>query len=273
MGNMKKHKRKLKKNVKIALIAGGLTLGIILIAIFGWLFGNKPNNEPMLGIDQPEVNAIAENNEELKDLYKANKKINKDYVGIIKFDSGLVDLPFVQSHKKNISEAYLEYERKDWKTKKEFHEGSIFMDPNNKLDDQNLVLYGHYVYPQIDETRTHKFTPLHKLRQQEFYEENKNLSLFLENEERKYEVVYVYYANVISDGNITTVPEGMEYMRTNFNEEELKTYKSMLESKLFYDTGKEITMDDKFITLQTCVQDRDDLRLIIVAKEISRNPY
>ncbi len=32
-------------------------------------------------------------------------------------------------------------------------------------------------------------------------------------------------------------------------------------------------MDDKFITLQTCVQDRDDLRLIVVAKEVSRNPY
>ena len=87
---MKKHKRKLKKNVKIALIAGGLTLGIILVATFGWLFGNNKNNEPILAVDQPEVNVIAESNEELKDLYKANKKINKDYVGIIKFDSGSV---------------------------------------------------------------------------------------------------------------------------------------------------------------------------------------
>ena len=36
----------------------------------------------------------------------------------------------------------------------------------------------------------------------------------------------------------------------------------------FYNTGIEITPVDRFLTLQTCVENRDDLRLIVIAKEV-----
>ena len=145
-------------------------------------------------------------------------------------------------------------------------EGTVFMDPYNTLDDQNLVLYGHYVYPSYEPSMTHMFTPLHLLKDEKNYEENRFIDLIFENEIRRYEVAHVYYARLYDDENI--LEEGMEYMYTSFDSEGLEYYLKRVKEEEFYNTGVEISADDRFLTLQTCVEDHDELRLIIVAKEI-----
>lgn len=62
--------------------------------------------------------------------------------------------------------------------------------------------------------------------------------------------------------------DNLEYFHTYYEPEQLKEYLSSLDEKEFYDTNVDITSSDNFLALQTCVRDRDDLRLIVIAKEI-----
>lgn len=43
-----------------------------------------------------------------------------------------------------------------------------------------------------------------------------------------------------------------------------------IEIKEFYHIDEDLTIDDRWLTLQTCVRNRDDLRLIVLAKEVNR---
>lgn len=181
--------------------------------------------------------------------WESKHKMNKEFIGNIKFESNLINHEIVQTDN---NEKYLGL---SWDLQQE-SQGAIFMDYRNQLDDQNLILYGHYVYK--DENAM--FGPLHQLTNLENYEENKYIELELENEKRKYEVAYVYYYEM---GNPL-----MEYYHTNYDEKYFEVYKSQMISNSFYDSQVSIESNDNILTLQTCVKNRDDLRLIVVAKQI-----
>lgn len=245
-----------------------LTTLSILVLILGLIFVFKEVFFPI--VVQNEFENIVKEEDEYKwaiDLYDENKKINDDYVGHIIFDSKLIDLAFVQSQKEDIMEAYDEYLRTDWQTMEYLEEGSVFLDPQNSLQDQNIVLYGHYVYPHLDPSGTKMFTPLHELKDKKNYAEHKYISLVLYDEVRRYEIAHVYYVEIDVE-NAMVKESGMEYMLPSFDDEALTYYLGRVDDLEFYDTGIEITSDDHFLTLQTCVENRDDLRLIAIAKEI-----
>jgi hypothetical protein len=103
---------------------------------------------------------------------------------------------------------------------------------------------------------------LHLLKEEENYEKYKNIKLDLGYEVREYVVSKVYYYVMDSDKLI--------YFLTNYSDEDLSSYISSVDEVKFYDTGVEIGTGDKFLTLQTCVRNRNDLRLIILAKEIEK---
>ena len=116
--------------------------------------------------------------ESYRALYKENKAINEDYVGEIIFDSGLINVSFVQARScfKENGEMYTfytedgkqvtdasQYTGNDvyiwtyWKTGEyDYNDngGSTFMDYRNNLADQNLIVYGHHFSVWNDETRT-----------------------------------------------------------------------------------------------------------------------
>ena len=197
---------------------------------------------------------------EYEALYDKLHAINDDYLGTIVFDSGLVDVPTVYAID------YDEYLRRDFETGEYYEGGTVYLDPNASLDSQNMTFYGHTFY---NGDRVF-FTPLHDLIEEENYDKNKYLSLVLEDEIRRYEVAYVYYADILLNNPQYPIEKGMEYMFPEFDDESLEYYINGIEKKEFYDTGVDIKPGDKFITFQTCVLYRDDLRLIVVAKEIDR---
>lgn len=253
---------KKNKNLLIAII------GVLLVLVIGGtVYLGTVNNEPK-NTPTPTQETITKDYSKEIEEYDNNYAINSDYVGMIRFESGMINLPFVQAHDNDIAKAYDKYLRTAWDTMEHDEEGSIFLDPSNSLEDQNLVIYGHYVYPSYDITRTHKFTRLHELKDKDEYEENKYIELVLENEIRRFEVAHVYYAELDLNNPSQPLEEGMEYMFTNFTDEGLKYYFDRVSEVEFYETGVEITPEDKFLTLQTCVENRDDLRLIIVAKQV-----
>lgn len=228
-------------------------------------------------IEEPDKYDLAA----LKKVWTDNHAINADYKGQIIFQSGLIDLPFVQG---KTNDTYL---RTDWSTGNHDEEGSIFMDADNAFRDQNLVIYGHFVYPSLDPERTHKFSPLEKLLKKENYEANKDLILVLEKEIREYEVVLVFYCELLPDEGGEYVytrgdlqyywfNKGEDYFDANTRTINLNYYNDYIEAArnaALYDIDAEYDFNDRFLTLQTCVENHDELREIVLCKQVNVIPF
>lgn len=236
-------KRKIRMD-RVLLLVVGIFLIIFGLTYLLFLSKDRPITMEIATTPIPTAAVVKDNFD-----WTINHKENSEFIGRIQFENGLISENVVQT---TDNEKYLNL---SWDLQESTH-GAAFMDYRNTLEDQNIIIYGHYVYK--DESLI--FGPLHNLDKQENYEANKVIELNLENETRKYEVVYVYYYEL--DNPI------MEYFHTNFEAEYFDLYQKSIKEKAFYDTGLSLTMNDKLLTLQTCVRNRDDLRLIIVAKQI-----
>ncbi len=248
-----------------------LSISILLALVFNVIDIRKPKELPQSQIvdenddSNEKVNNV--NKKKYQNLYNENKEINSDYIGHIIFDSGIIDLPVVQGLSND------DYLRTDWKTMKSDKEGSIFLDERSTFNDQNLIIYGHYVYPSYDPSRTHMFTPLELLLEEENYADNSTLILALNGEIRHYQIVAVYYCELDPETDYTTTSEDMEYYLSDFSDEYFDIYKNAVKAAQRYETGIDFTNDDKFLTLQTCVYKHDELREIVLCKEIEIEYY
>lgn len=243
-----------------------------------------------------EETIVEETKQEEKTPWELNKEINEDYVGDIAFESNLINMPFVCPNKGveeytiytypgNIVRDYSSeceggactgndvYMRTDWQSREYHAGGSIFMDYRNSLDDQNIILYGHNYITELDPNREFFFTPLEFLLEEEYYQENKYINIVLKDEVRRYEVAYVY----IFDPNSSDY-EDLQYYRTNYeydfygdeDEDYYQAYIDNMEEAKLYDTSVKLTVNDRTLTLQTCVEGTDCVE-IVVAKDITNN--
>lgn len=180
------------------------------------------------------------------------KEINNDFVGWVSFDSRLVNEPVVFS---GDNSTYL--------TKSFYGKyssmGTVFMDANQTINNQNVTLYGHYVYRDT----SLMFSPLHELTKQENYEQHRFFNFSTETETRRYEVAYVFFIDVADD---------VRYYLPEYSPNQFDTLINQAKQREFYSTGVSLSREDRFMTLQTCVRDKDDLRLIIIGKEVSVTP-
>ncbi len=263
-------KRDMKK-ILIPVIIAAIIILVVLIFVMLQGGGNKGGDATTTPSTSTTTTPSAETIDFSKypEIWDANYEINSDYVGEIVFESGIIDQPMVHYSGEGIpNPGYTKYERTDWKTMEYSEEGSVFVDPYVDLaNSTNITIYGHYVYESLDPTRTHMFTPLALLIDEENYEDNKYFYIVLENEVRKYEIAYVYYAQLTGDP-IQPLANGMNYMLTEWTDDELNYYIDEVEKVQFYDTGVDIEPGDKFVTLQTCVENDDMRREIVVAKEV-----
>lgn len=257
--------------VAIVVLSVLLIFGVVILVFDPFSFFKK-NNE-VVENNNNKVTEVGDEKEKalVKELWDTYSVKSNDYVGTITFESGLIDLPFVQGSDNNT------YYRTNWETMKYDEEGSIFLDSSNILDDQNLILIGHYVYPMYDESRTHMFTPLAKLTDKDNYEANKYVKLYFKDEVRRYEIAYVYYCELIEDEyegeKFYYTNDGFEFYYPNYTEEQFDKYIDTVKKNAFYDTGVSVDYNDKLLTLQTCVENHDELREIVLLKEIDRTSY
>jgi len=269
-------KKELPKNIKGIIIAAVCMVAVIgaLVTIYFTTksFSNSGSQQETIK-ESEEIKD--QTSTDFKELWKTNKAINDDYVGQLVFESGLINQPVVQGINNEV------YFRTNWKDMSHDEEGTVFMDYRNEPDDQNTIIYGHYVYPSY-ETDTlglkeakgdRMFTPLAKLTDKANYESNKYIDLYLENEVIRYEVAVVYHCPLDPETDYVAPVENMYYSITNYDEEYFETYKKAIYENAFYDTGVDISYSDKLLTLQTCVENHDELLEIVVCKEISRKAY
>lgn len=297
--------RIMNKNRKKSLIIALSVIILLLLGGAGLIFSGvlkpKEQEQPVTPTVEPVV-VVDEEKERLKKIWQENKAINEDYIGELFFDSGLINVSFVQAkdvYKPN-GELYKFYTQSGalvtnpvgytgndvyiwtyWKTGEyDYNDngGSVFMDYRNDLDDQNIIIYGHHFSVWNDETRLKAFTPLERLLEEKEYADNKFVTLVLENEIRKYELVSVYEFNATQDRFF----EDFQYWRTDYSYDDYtgitdtdyyQNYLNAIKSEQLYYTGVDITTDDKTLTLQTCISGHTgELFEILVLKEISVEP-
>ena len=299
--------KKLDKKTLFGLIVTFLALTATFFVLINAGVISLPEKKNPAVDEEPIVETVDENEllkQKYRSLYDENKAINPDYVGELIFDSGLIDVSFVQAKScfKDNGELYTfyteegklvtdatEYTGNDvyiwtyWKTGEydyNDHGGSNFMDYRNDLSNQNLIIYGHHFSVWNDETRTKAFTPLEQLLEEENYAANRYVTIVLQDEIRRYEIAAVYEFDAFSEEHL----EKLQYWRIEYNYDDYdgsaydadyyRNYIDTAKKTALYDTGVEWTESDNTVTLQTCIGGHaGELYEIVVLRQISSQPY
>lgn len=239
---------KLNKTGK-RLVRIGIALLILLVGVFFFAANKKEDEAPEATVEFTEPTPTPELTEQQQN-YQEKLVVNPEYIGVLKFDSGLIEQNVVQS---TDNEKYL---NTTWDLQED-EIGAAFFDYRNMDDDQNYIIYGHYVY--YDDSAM--FTKLELLLDESNYEANKTITLTIgEDVEKHYLITDVFYYDVSTD-----TPD---YHETNYTEEDFNTYYEQVAESDLYITGESISYTDHWLTLQTCVRDHDELREIVLAKEV-----
>jgi len=304
-------KKKTIKSIIIVLILLAISGGVLFYLVKEPTKQVEPEvviDEPVVEEDKNYFDLSDDLNKLIEDKianYDTNENINDDYVGNLFFESGLIDCDFVQATSLYNSDGehytfYLEeggkvtssnsdsacdgqcsgndvYIWTNWKTMKydKYEEGgSVFVDYRNTLTDQNIILYGHHFARDWDPSGSKQFTPVDLLLEKENYEDNKYIDIVLDDEIRRYEVACVYIMDTLDETSIQS-------MRTNFDvdlygksdPEFFDEFYKYLKANEQYDTGVEMTNEDNYITLLTCIQHKPQYREVVICKQINSCDY
>lgn len=289
----KKKKRKLTKLGKILLTCiVALAIGIVSVVAYQ-IFNAKPDEAAQVEptptpsptpTPTPTVDPLSETYNSIYEKYYA---MNTDYVCYLEFKNQLLynyteyesqmdpypgvilKSHIVEDGEGDVNAANDEYLRYDINHNyldigQEFIDGSNVLDENNLPTDQNIIIYGHFVY--LDHNL--KFGPLHTFEDASTYNQYDTFTLTFNHQQRTYQVTDAFF---YAKSEYTGVREDSPYA-TNYTEEQLDAYmnkvKNQYENTL--DTGITLTSSDSFVTFQTCVENREDLVYIVLGKEISR---
>ena len=252
-------KRK-KRKLIYGLVSAILTLIIIvcvLIIANSLIADRKAQNE----VDRV-YNIIKETADEssgfTRESFNALLKENKDFVGFMAWRTGIIEQPVLQAANND----YYLHRSFDGNY---YESGSIFMDSDSKLTDQNIIIYGHnnsYNYEIM-------FSHLNDMAlDQKYYEENGRFTVYYENEIREYAICYIYYINEnqfeqynFLQGNLESKEEFDEFM------------KFPARNNLIDSIYGNIEYGNRFVTLQTCKRMNQDIKVVVLAKEVLVKEY
>ena len=211
---------------------------VVFILIFSSFIKERSNIDTIFVVDDEYYN-------EWDEYYD----INNDYIGHLTFDSGIIDLPVVQA---NDNDYYLRRNiNKEYDIK-----GTPFMDYRCSLDDQNIIIYGHYIKKGSKEM----FTPLEKLvdsRNSDY------VSLKLRTFIKRYQLVSIMVVNG-EDGSL------YPFLTQNFEQEDIDELNEFIMDNSSYYSNTLITTDDSILTLVTCTDRLKEYREVAVFKNITQ---
>ena len=248
-----------KKNnyikIKIILIVIFI-IGIIYIGIYLYqCYKDKLNNSNILSnitINKEEITPTkTEKMLQLEEL----KKQNDDIVGWLEIEGTNINYPVMQT---TDNEYYMTHNYK-----KEYSaEGSIFLDKDYNWDipSTNLLMYGH------NNKNGSMFQNLMNYKDEEFYKQHPIINFTTINEDKKYEIIAVFYSRVYykNEKNVFRY----YYFLNADNKEEFDYYINESKKASLYDTGKTAEYGEQLLTLSTCSYHTEDGRFVVVEKKI-----
>lgn len=185
--------------------------------------------------------------------FQALQKLNPDVYAWITVAGTAVDYPIVQSSDDN--SYYLNHTVEG----EESAEGAIFTEDYNRKDfeDPNTVIYGHNMKNGT------MFRTLHDFADRSFFDENRDITIYLPDEIRHYKIfaAYLYDSRHL-------------LMSYDFGDKEvfrqyLRGIMEMRDMNAFVDTSMNVTEEDKIITLSTCYKGMDSRRYLVQAVLVS----
>ena len=281
----------------------GIILSIgILVFLLVFFAGFSMMHNKSVSIEEPafsqEINESNPMDPKLRSMWLSNREINEDYIGQIIFDSGLIDLPFVQARDvyKEDGTSYVFYGADgnriedlenhtgndvylwtSWKTGEydRYEEGgSVFLDFRNDLNDQNIIIYGHHFARDWDPQGKKQFTPLDFLFSEENYEDNRYLSLILDNEIRRYVVTNVFTIDTEDEYEQQIIRTDLDFdLNGNADPSFFAGFISYISKISRYETEESVNTDDYLLTLITCIEHQPRYRQVVLCRELERSIY
>lgn len=216
---------------------------LIVLLKFGYDFYENNSNSNSLKTQEIKQNdkVLLNTIDQYRDYFN-----NEDIVGSLKIDGADIDVIVVQT---NDNEYYLSHNEK--KEKSKF--GAIFMDYRNNINDKKLLIYGH------NSTKSKPpFSNLMKYIKKSFYESHKYITLETKEGINQY-IIFSIMINLKGNHRHTAL---------DFNESQWAEHIKWMNENSIYDTGVNVSVDDKILTLQTCYYNPKNSYLIINAKKI-----
>lgn len=216
--------------------------------------GNEQKADGEAGGDEEEHpagevsnSALSEMDRQVLDAISELRKQNEDVIGWIAFDDLELSYPIMQDEG---NEFYLSHTF----SKRENSAGSIFMEAANHPDfeDCHTIIYGHNM------KNLSMFGQLKKYKTEEFYEQHQFFTIYTLDQVYRYQI-FAYY-DISELGDIYTI--GFE------PNEEFETFIGKMLKRSYYDTGVDVTAQDKVITLSTCSTEEN--RFVINAKRLEK---
>ena len=176
--------------------------------------------------------------------------ISRDFVALLRFDSGLISLPVVQTDNNSfyLNHAY-DGSLSDC--------GTLFFDMQTQRNDMIRLIYGHTVSGCGDLM----FTPLHRLLDEDTLRHNRIFRLYYPDCTETYETEMIL---VTDPSDSSGTPTRIRFL----DREELILWKQKAESCAVWQGDTDLCDGDRLVILQTCMSENSPLRLCIIAKEI-----
>lgn len=228
----------MKKNIFVVIIACFL---ITLSTLFLFNLNNKKlDNKKVKKIINKTIENSKDDITNAKDSYG-----NDDIIGNITVSGTDIDEYIVKTTDNNY---YLNHN-----LKKEYDiAGAVFMDYRNSVDDKKILIFGHNAR-KLD---TVPFHDLEKYLDESFYRENKYVDLKF-NEDTKW---LIFSVMIVKKGNNT-------HMKLEFDDNSWLEHLNYLKSNSIYDTGVDVSFDDRIVVIQTCNYHPENTYILICAKK------
>lgn len=175
--------------------------------------------------------------------FEALQALNPDCVGWIYFENLDISYPIMQSEDNNY------YLRRTFEGQ-HVTAGSIFMDYQNSPDfsDENTFIYGHNMK---DKTM---FGKLNGYAEEDFYLKNPCFYIYTPGYIYRYDI-FSCYVGAVAEEDIFSLSFA--------SEGEYQEYLDMIQGKAAYDTGVEVTTEERIVTLMTCNTAGQDYRFFV----------
>lgn len=178
--------------------------------------------------------SYVDDGEDWKDVtidFDSLKMINSEVVGWIQFDNIDLSYPILQA---SDNDKYLHETMEGTASSS----GSIFLEAENNPDfqDAHTIVYGHNM------KNLSMFGKLKKYKTEDFYEGNEYFTIYTPDAAYRYQIFS--YRDVPVTSDVYTVGYSAD--------EVFQTFINEMISSSYYDTGVDVTKDDKVVTLSTC---------------------
>lgn len=210
-------------------------------------------SETELGTESESESETEKEPVEIPIDFASLQRMNADIYAWIQVDGTVIDYPVVQHEEDNFY--YLDHTAEGTYG----YEGAIYTEDYNTKDfeDPHTVLYGHNM------KNGSMFAGLHEFSDRSFFNEHKDITVYLPDEIRHYKIfaAYLYDSRHLL--------QSFDFSSEFVFEKYIDYVFSIRDMNAFFDQSVEIERDSRIITLSTCYKGMDEKRFLVQAVLVS----